>query len=112
LITGSYTASTIVPSLDLKKLHRDQFGFQNLLVAATKNGKLYALDSANGRTLWTRSLGLTGGEGAELVLHSMWIVRQGSDVGGPILAVVGVKDVEVSLCDNNSSSADNDNDRD
>ena len=87
-----------IEPLSSTRLHRDQFGFQKLLVAVTKGGKLFAMDSANGNIVWTRNLGLFPEKSPELAVHGMWTVRELSDLGPPILAVVAVriKD-EVSL---------------
>lgn len=82
-------------ALSVDNLHRDQFGFQKLLVAVSRGGKLYALDSANGNLIWTRNLGLFG-EKAQLEIVNMWVVREVSELGSPTLAVVAVRDRKVS----------------
>ncbi|XXH03130.1 hypothetical protein Hte_009523 [Hypoxylon texense] len=57
-ILGSETS--ILPSSD--KLSRDSFGFNKLVVLATKRGKLYGLDAGNhGRIVWSKSANETPG---------------------------------------------------
>jgi hypothetical protein len=96
LTASSYSSAITVVPLSSDRLHRDQFGFQKLLVAVTKGGKLYALDSANGNTVWTRNLGVFG-ERAELEVVNMWTVRELSELGNPTLAVVAIRNGKVSL---------------
>ena len=77
--------------LESSNSHRDQFGFQQIIVAATKNGKIFGLDSSNGNTLWTRNLGLFGEQGSDLFLKDMWLVREVGDGVNPTLAVLAVR---------------------
>lgn len=72
-------------------LWRDQFGFQQLVVAFTSSGKLYAIDSAHGNVVWSTLLGLSGFGGGELDLVGMWNVRAFTESGNPIIAVVAVR---------------------
>ncbi|KAI6105189.1 hypothetical protein EV401DRAFT_2078492 [Pisolithus croceorrhizus] len=48
------TRSSDVPST----LYSDQFGFRQVIVAATIEGILYGLDSSDGRVIWRRLFGL------------------------------------------------------
>jgi hypothetical protein len=96
LTASSYSSAISVVPLSSDKLHRDQFGFQKLLVVVTRGGKLYAMDSANGNIIWTRNLGLFG-EKAELEVVNMWTVRELSELGNPNLAVLAVRNGKVSI---------------
>lgn len=96
LTSSSYSSAISVTPLSVNHLHRDQFGFQKLLIAVTKGGKLYALDSANGNIVWTRNLGLFG-ETAQLEVIDMWVVREFSELGNPTLAILASRDGKVSL---------------
>ncbi|KAI6097855.1 hypothetical protein F5141DRAFT_1011125 [Pisolithus sp. B1] len=42
----------------LSTLYSDQFGFRQVIVAATTEGVLYGLDSSDGRVIWRRLFGL------------------------------------------------------
>jgi outer membrane protein assembly factor BamB len=82
--------STAQP-LSVDRLHRDQYGFQKLVVAITTGGKLFALDSGNGQIVWSKNLGIMGVAGSELEVHDMWIVRELGEMGSPVLGVVAVR---------------------
>ncbi|WVQ97485.1 hypothetical protein IAU59_004599 [Kwoniella sp. CBS 9459] len=92
--SASYTSAIKITPLNSTHLHRDQFGFQKLLVAVTANGKLFALDSSNGATVWSKNLGLTSEKGAELDVQGLWIVRDGEGGREPMLAVLATKIVD------------------
>lgn len=79
------------PPLRLGHLHRDQFGLQKLVIAVTKGGKVFALDSANGATLWTRNLGFFTDKGPELDVLWVGQTRNVSEVGNPQIAVVATR---------------------
>ncbi|KAL0247478.1 hypothetical protein I308_103543 [Cryptococcus tetragattii IND107] len=89
--SASYTSALRITPLNQTNLHRDQFGFQKLVVLSTANGKLFAIDSSNGATVWTRNLGLMTESGSEVKVDGMWIVRQNE--GGVLLAVLTTKTV-------------------
>ncbi|WVO22847.1 uncharacterized protein IAS62_004190 [Cryptococcus decagattii] len=89
--SASYTSALRITPLNQTNLHRDQFGFQKLVVLSTANGKLFAIDSSNGATVWTRNLGLMTENGSEVKVDGMWIVRQNE--GGVLLAVLATKTV-------------------
>jgi hypothetical protein len=95
LTSSFYSSAVSAAPLSLEKLHRDQFGFQKLVVTITKGGKLFALDSANGNIVWSKNLGLFG-EKAELEIVDMWTVREFGELGNPNLAVLAVRDGKVS----------------
>jgi len=95
LTSSSYSSAVSTIPLSLNRLHRDQFGFQKLVVAITTGGKLFGLDSANGNIVWSRNLGLFG-EKAELEIVDMWTVREFGELGNPTLAVLGVRGGKVS----------------
>ncbi|KAG1742160.1 hypothetical protein EDB19DRAFT_1970533 [Suillus lakei] len=60
-VTGSYATVTAsaASSSDEDTLMRDAFGFRQIIVAATPYGKLFSIDSSNGRVL-VASLALDG----------------------------------------------------
>jgi hypothetical protein len=89
--TASYTSAVATTPLSSMYLHRDQFGFQKLVVVATKGGKVVAMDSANGGVVWARNLGVTNENGTELVVEGMWNVRDHGEVGEPMLAVLATR---------------------
>lgn len=96
MTSSSYSSAISTKPLSTDYLHRDQFGFQKLLLAVTKGGKLYALDSANGNIVWTRNLGLFG-ETAQLEVIDMWVVRELGELGNPTLAVLATRDGKVRM---------------
>ncbi|WRT65199.1 uncharacterized protein IL334_002142 [Kwoniella shivajii] len=89
--SASYTSALQVTPLNTTHLHRDQFGFQKLLIAATAKGKLFALDSSNGAAIWSRNLGLTSAGGSEIDIQDMWNVRDGEGGREPMLAILATK---------------------
>ncbi|WWD21911.1 hypothetical protein CI109_106399 [Kwoniella shandongensis] len=90
---ASYTSAIQTAPLNTTHLHRDQFGFQKLLVVATGKGKVFALDSANGGIVWSKNLGLTTEKGSEVDINKMWLVRDGEGGRAPLLAILAVKRV-------------------
>ncbi|WOO77878.1 ER membrane protein complex subunit 1 [Vanrija pseudolonga] len=82
---------TRTPPLSLDRLHRDQFGLQKLLVAVTRGGKVFGLDSANGNVLWSRNLGLFTADGPEIEVHQVHFTRNLSEVGNPQVAVIAAR---------------------
>lgn len=95
LTSSSYSSAVATTPLSSENLHRDQFGFQKLVAAVTKGGKLFGLDSANGNIVWSRNLGLFG-EKAELEIINMWTVREFGELGNPTLAVLAIRGGKVS----------------
>ncbi|KAL0573048.1 hypothetical protein V5O48_008907 [Marasmius crinis-equi] len=71
--TGSYESATssAAPKNQKRKgegdggLHRDAFGFRQVIVLSTKRGKVVGVDSSNGEVLWSRLLGLGLGAAAK-----------------------------------------------
>ncbi|KAI5999030.1 hypothetical protein EDC04DRAFT_2584429 [Pisolithus marmoratus] len=58
-------------------LHSDQFGFRQMIVAATTEGVLYGLDSSNGRVIWRRLFGLgwaSGRVGGRVLPVKMYVL--------------------------------------
>ncbi|WVQ76617.1 hypothetical protein IAR50_006290 [Cryptococcus sp. DSM 104548] len=87
-LTGaSYSSALHLTPLNKSRLHRDQFGLQKLLVVGTANGKLFALDSSNGQSVWSRNLGLISREGSEIRVETIDLVK-GDETESPILGVV------------------------
>ncbi|WWC87349.1 uncharacterized protein L201_002238 [Kwoniella dendrophila CBS 6074] len=95
--SASYTSAIQVTPLNTTHLHRDQFGFQKLLIAATVKGKLFAIDSSTGATVWSRNLGLTSEKGSELEIVEMFNVRDGEGGREPMLTILATKSVDDSV---------------
>lgn len=83
--TGSYASvSTSTPSsLTDGPLSRDAFGFRQIIVAATPQGKVYGIDSSNGEILWSRLLGLGWAHavGATIIPVKLFVTRTVADTG-------------------------------
>lgn len=79
------------PPLSKDRLHRDQFGFQKLIVAVTRGGKVFGLDSASGNIVWSRNLGFFNEKGAELSVYGTFATRTLSESRNPQIAVVAVR---------------------
>ncbi|KAK4687456.1 ER membrane protein complex subunit 1, partial [Tremellales sp. Uapishka_1] len=90
-LTASYSSAISTEPLSPSRLHRDQFGFQKLIVAVTKTGKVFAMDSANGGIVWSRNLGRFDESGSDLTVSDLWVVRERGEWGNPTLAVIAVK---------------------
>ncbi|EJD05202.1 DUF1620-domain-containing protein [Fomitiporia mediterranea MF3/22] len=82
--TGSYTTATTSAkvSSNSTELERDEFGFRKLIVAATRRGVVYGIDSASGAIVWSRLLGLgwaakVGGHHVPLRLFATRTVNDG-----------------------------------
>lgn len=71
-------------------LSRDQFGFRQVIVAATKLGKIYGIDSSNGEVIWSRMLSYGWAEsvGAQVVPVKIYTVKTVSDGGDPEVVLV------------------------
>lgn len=91
LLSTSYTSTVQVQPLSAGRLHRDQFGFQKLLVAITTHGKLYAMDSASGNAIWTRMLSTSTEADQALEVVGLWRVREFGEQGNPLLSVVATR---------------------
>lgn len=64
-------------------LYRDAFGFRKLIVATSKKGKIYAIDSQTGAHLWEKSLvGFGRGEGASVPTVDVKLLALTRTVGG------------------------------
>ncbi|GLB44268.1 putative DUF1620-domain-containing protein [Lyophyllum shimeji] len=90
-LTGSYASPTSAPvpaspsssaTLDAVPT-RDAFGFRQLIVAATVQGKIFALDSSNGNVVWSRVLGLgwAAEVGANVLPVKMFVLGAEDTVG-------------------------------
>jgi outer membrane protein assembly factor BamB len=66
-----------------RTLYRDAFGFRKLIVATSKKGKIYAIDSQTGAYLWEKSLvGFGSGEGAPVPTVDVKLLALTRSVGG------------------------------
>ncbi|ODN75169.1 hypothetical protein, variant 3 [Cryptococcus amylolentus CBS 6039] len=93
-LTGaSYSSALHLTPLIKDRLHRDRFGLQKLLVVGTANGKLVALDSSNGQSVWSLNLGLITKEGSEIQVETIDLVKEG-ETDSPILGVVATQFTE------------------
>lgn len=90
--TGSYATVTTsaASSSDEDTLTRDAFGFRQIIVAATAYGKIFGIDSSNGRVLWSRVLGLgwAAKVGGTIIPIKMFVTRTVSDPEGPQIVLV------------------------
>ncbi|ORX33525.1 hypothetical protein BD324DRAFT_668589 [Kockovaella imperatae] len=91
--------TTALIPMQTASLHRDQFGFQQVLIAVTRSGKVFALDSSNGYVLWTTNLGTFSSEGSNLHVEDMWVVREVGEGVNPTLAVIATREAAVSYRD-------------
>ncbi|KAG2143699.1 hypothetical protein DEU56DRAFT_884358 [Suillus clintonianus] len=101
--TGSYATVTAsaASSSDEDTLTRDAFGFRQIIVAATPYGKLFGIDSSNGRVLWSRVLGLgwAAKVGGTIIPTKMFVTRTVSDPEGPQIVLVTQRRADNSLVD-------------
>ncbi|KAG0701659.1 hypothetical protein DFH29DRAFT_925728 [Suillus ampliporus] len=101
--TGSYaTVSASAASSSAEDtLTRDAFGFRQIIVAATPYGKLFGIDSSNGRVLWSRVLGLgwAAKVGGTIIPIKMFVTRTVSDPEGPQIVLVTQRRADNSLVD-------------
>lgn len=77
--TGQYE------EIELGSTNRDAFGLRKFIVVATKQGKVFALDSANkGNIVWSALFG----SGSNV--HGMWILRESNAVRGqpPLIGMI------------------------
>lgn len=92
--TGSY-ATAVTPgsssaSEPLDSLSRDTFGFRKVIVAASKRGVIFGIDSSTGAILWSRILGLgwAAKVGGHHVPLKLFVTRTANDVEGETPQVV------------------------
>ncbi|KAG2336767.1 DUF1620-domain-containing protein [Suillus weaverae] len=90
--TGSYATVTTSAafSSDEDTLARDAFGFRQIIVAATPYGKLFGIDSSNGRVLWSRvlGLGLATKVGGTIIPTKMSVTQTVGNLEGPQIVLV------------------------
>lgn len=68
---------------------RDQFGFRKLIVIGTSTGKLFGLDSSDGRIVWSRLLGKSTAD-ESLEIEGVWVTRASQTGLRPQAVAVGV----------------------
>lgn len=89
-------------------LNRDAFGIRKVIVAATKSGAVFGLDSLDGSVLWTYlPNGLERSESEENVrIEGTWLIKPAATNQAPTVAVLmteffdGVSDLANSLYHN------------
>ena len=71
-------------------LFRDTFGFRQIIVAGTANGKVFGIDSSNGEIVWSRVFGLgwAGEIGGRVVPVKLFVTKTVADGGDPEVVVV------------------------
>lgn len=71
-------------------LFRDAFGFRQIIVAGTANGKVFGIDSSNGEIVWSRVFGLgwAGEIGGRVVPVKLFVTKTVADGGDPEVVVV------------------------
>ena len=98
-VTGSYASTHSVPlshsspkSLNSTEplLSRDTFGFRQIIVAGTAHGKVFGIDSSNGKVVWSRVFGLgwAGEIGGRVVPVQLFVTKTVADGGDPEVAIV------------------------
>ncbi|KAG2355552.1 hypothetical protein BDR07DRAFT_1613621 [Suillus spraguei] len=101
--TGSYATVTAsaASSSDEDTLTRDAFGFRQIIVAATSYGKVFGIDSSNGRVLWSRVFGLgwAAKVGGRIIPTKIFVTRTVSDPEGPQIVIVTQRVADNSLVD-------------
>lgn len=90
-LSSTSDVASQTPPLSKDRLHRDKFGLQKLVVAVTRGGKVFGLDSANGNIVWSRNLGFFNEHGAELSVYDTFATRALSESGNPQVGVVAVR---------------------
>ncbi|CCM05286.1 uncharacterized protein FIBRA_07498 [Fibroporia radiculosa] len=103
-VTGSYASvsSSVAPDVNASEpLARDAFGFRKVIVAATSQGKLYGIDSANGEVLWSRVFGLgwAANVGGQVLPVKIFVTRTVSDGDSPQVVLVTQRKATNSLVD-------------
>ncbi|KAG6836912.1 hypothetical protein H0H93_001278 [Arthromyces matolae] len=99
-LTGSY-ASSASDFSSSKDLVRDTFGFRQVIVVATVQGKIFGLDSSTGSIIWSRILGLgwAAEVGASVVPVKMFVFSEGA-TGGQVVKTPEVIIVAQRRADN------------
>ena len=98
-VTGSYASTHSVPlshsspkssNSSEPLLFRDTFGFRQIIVAGTANGKVFGIDSSNGEIVWSRVFGLgwAGEIGGRVVPVKLFVTKTVADGGDPEVVVV------------------------
>ena len=98
-VTGSYASTHSVPlSHSSPKssnsteplLSRDTFGFRQIIVAGTAQGKVFGIDSSNGEIVWSRVFGLgwAGEIGGRVVPVKLFVTKTVADGGDPEVVIV------------------------
>ncbi|KAL0064178.1 hypothetical protein AAF712_008900 [Marasmius tenuissimus] len=102
-VMGSYeSATSSVTKATSGSLHRDAFGFRQVIVVTTRKGKVFGVDSSNGEVVWSRMLGLGGkknSEGAWVKPEKLFVVKGVGEVSagteenveGPEVVVVATR---------------------
>ncbi|KAG6865380.1 hypothetical protein C0991_003083 [Blastosporella zonata] len=105
-LTGSYASTTSIPASTEEIPVRDAFGFRQIIVAATMQGKIFGLDSSTGHVVWSRVLGLgwAAEVGATVVPIKMFVlggeettVEQATE--GPEVVLVAQRRADNTLVD-------------
>ena len=90
--TGSYASvSSVASAADDGALSRDAFGFRQVIVAATTPfGKVFGIDSSNGKILWSRVLGLgrANEAGGRIIPVHLFVTRTVRDNDVPQVVLV------------------------
>ena len=98
--TGSYASALSAPKVDGEPLFRDEFGFRQVIVAATPYGKVFGIDSSNGDIVWSRVFGLgwAAQVGGRMIPVKLFVTRTASDGDTPQVVIVAQRKADnVSL---------------
>ena len=82
------STSTVSDNTSTRGLSRDPFGFRQIIVAATKFGKVYGIDSSSGVIVWSRILGLPKEVDGEIIPLKLHVTKTVSDGGNPEVVLV------------------------
>ncbi|KAG6916080.1 hypothetical protein DXG01_008554 [Tephrocybe rancida] len=106
-LTGSYASTTSAPLTSAEETpSRDAFGFCQIIIAATVQGKIFGLDSSTGRVVWSRVLGLgwAAEVGASVVPIKMFVLGvddaiSDQKIKGPEVVIVAQRRADNTLVD-------------
>jgi hypothetical protein len=90
--TASYASVSAAISHD-SALHRDEFGFKKIIIAATRHGKIFGIDSSNGHVVWSRilGLGLVASVGGVIAPVKMFTVKTVTDGEVPQVVLLTIR---------------------
>jgi outer membrane protein assembly factor BamB len=79
----------LVASIDSNSTFRDRFGFHKILLVGTSTGKVFGLDSSNGRIIWSQLLG-TSTVDVGVDIQGVWTISPAKGGPSPRAVAIGV----------------------